>query len=524
MKRQYIIYLLVLLITIGIYSCSKSELEKYYADPDETSTATPENFFSGLLYSGKDYVMPQYWKLFVVELPHMGHYTQALGYINANKQYVPSSSAFSDRWSAFYTGPMAQFRQFEYLYNQLTESEKTEKRIFYIASSIFFFDQSAQMVDMFGDIPWSEAGKLRDNSGDLSASLPAYDAQESIYTAILDGLKSFADEFNTMTVSSYVSGVFAKKDMFNGGSVTLWQKYCNSLRLRLLMRVSGVSAFQSRATGEITQILNSPATYPVVDSNSENTQMDAGSPDLLTDGLQGALEDWSTSNLAPKAVIDIMVNNTDPRLPVMFSPNKNGVYAGVDPTMSGGDQETLLGSSLYARYDSTTFSRNKYFPGLVMTASEVSFLKAEAFQKGYASGTAKDAYESGIRQSIALYFAINNLSQWSSKIILTAPDEAVITGYLSATDISWDSNSDKMNLIATQKWLHLGIVQLPQTWAEYRRLNLPSLSFLTDNSNTQTLPPSRVPYPDSEKTLNADNYKTVEADDGLNVKIFWDVD
>jgi len=208
----------------------------------------------------------------------------------------------------------------------------------------------------------------------------------------------------------------------------------------------------------------------------------------------------------------------------MFSPNSAGVYTGVDPVMSGGDQETLLGSGSYARYDSTTFSRNQYFPGLVMTASEVSFLKAEAYQKGYASGTAKDAYESGIRQSIALYFAINNLSQWSSKVILNAPKDSVVNIYLSATDISWDSNTDKMSLIATQKWLHLGIVQLPQTWAEYRRLNLPSLSFLTDNSSTQTLPPSRVPYPDSEKTLNTDNYEAVEVDDGLNVKIFWDVD
>ena len=80
-----------------------------------------------------------------------------------------------------------------------------------------------------------------------------------------------------------------------------------------------------------------------------------------------------------------------------------------------------------------------------------------------------------------------------------------------------------MKLIGEQKWINTGLGQMPQTWAEYRRLDYPELEFLPDNSSEQTMPPSRWLYPQSEHELNGANYSQVAGKDDLNTKIFWDV-
>jgi len=522
-----IIFPILLVAGILMIGCDKSKLEDIYPDPSKTSEATVENFFAGVLQSANDYVMPWYWRFFVVESPSMGHYTQVLGWVNSEKQYIPDASALNDRWTSFYTGPMSQYRELQRLYNNLSEKDKADKRIFYLAATIFFYDQTEQIADNWGNIPWKDAGKLWSNSGDLTASKPKYNTGEEIYTDILDDLKAIADELNAIQVPSFYAGIFAQKDYMNDGNLLTWRIYCNSLRLRMLMRVSNVPAFQSRATSEIAAILGNPDSYPVITENSEAIMTESEGPDMFAveKGIREGFETWGTYNIAPKTIIDHMNANSDPRLPVMFDPNKNGEYLGLDPMLNSADQTGVLNDTLLARYDTATFSRNNFFPGFVITAAEVSFLKAEAYLRGLAPGgdaAAKEAYETGIRQSIELYYNINATGDFRTP--LTPPSDGDITAYLAQPGISWDAGVDKIGLIAIQKWLNTGISQMPQTWAEMRRLNKPVLSFIDDPSSEQISPPVRWPLPDSEQKLNKDNYKAVESTDNLNSKVFWDVD
>lgn len=526
MKRIVLIAMIALVTTLN--GCRQSELEELYPDPGKTSKATVENFFAGVLQAPVIYVMPYYWRFFVVESPTMGHYTQVLGWVNSEKQYIPDASALNDRWTNFYTGPMAQYRELQKLYEESSEVDKADKRIFMLAATIFFYDQTQQIVDMWGDIPWSEAGKLKTNLGDLNKSLPKYDKGEDIYTAMLDDLKNIADELAEINVPTFYQNVFSSKDFLNDGNLLLWKKYCNSLRLRMLMRVSGVPAFQSRVQSEVAAILGNPSKYPVVDNNNENIMIDAKAPNLTTYDnpnshwrIVDGFETWGMYNLAPKAIIDHMVANGDPRLPAMFDPNSDGDYVGLDPLENSADQNTKISNGLIARYDTATFSRNNFFPGWVITAAEVSFLKAEAYFK-YSLGDAKAAYETGVKQSIELYYKINSTGTFRAP--LASPDPADIDAYLQQPAVSWDANADKLNLIGTQKWLNTGISQMPQTWAELRRLNKPALQFMVDASSDQPNPPVRFVLPDTEKKLNSENYKAVQNTDNLNSKVFWDVD
>jgi len=524
MKKIFLTIILLAVFVVSFNSCKKSELERIYPDPSKTSTATIENFMTGVFQSANDYTMPWYWKLFVVENSTMGHYTQVYGWLNANDQYLPSSAAQEDRWKAYYTGVMWQYREMQRLYNLATPQEQSEKRIFMIAATIFFYDQSEQIVDTWGDIPWSKAGMLKTNNGDLTASLASYDKAEDIYTSMLDDLKKIATELNSIQVSSVYQGVFANKDYINDGDITAWKKYCNSLRLRMLTRVSGASAFSARAASEISEILGNSSTYPIVENNDENIDLDCKAPDLTSNkdqNIQNGLETWGTQNYAPKAMCDFMNANSDPRTVVFFDPNKNGDYLGIDPMANSATQEDFVNDALVARWDSATFSRNDNVPGLLITAAEVSLIKAEAFSKGWASGDAKAAYEAGVTQSIELFYYINSMGGFRDP--LTAPTASEIDAYLAKPGVSWSDNTDKMNLIGTQKWINFNILQMPQGWAEVRRIKKPVLNFLPDNSSPLTLPPTRFTYVSGEKTLNSANYAAVEGEDTYTTKLFWDV-
>lgn len=523
MKKRIYIALMVFASAAMIFnSCKKSELEELYPDPGKSSTATVENYLTGLMASANEVVLPWYWRFFVVEQPTMGHYTQTMGWLNGKDQYIPPAQAMDWRWEQYYNNVMTNYRVMEVLYGNLTESAQAEYRIFMLAAKIFFYDQTQQMVDLFGSIPWSEAGKIR-QIGNLDEALPKYDDGKEIYDAMIADLASIADELSEIQVPTFYAGLFKAKDFMNNGNVVLWQKYCNSLRLRMLLRVSDVEA---DAGTKIAAILSNPSKYPVIEGNADAIMHDAGGPDMYattsskTGGIRQAMETWGQYDIAPYAVVKYMVDNNDPRLNAMFDPNKNGDFVGLDPLLDATVQNTKLSENMVSRYDTSSFTRNNLFPGFIITAAEVSFMKAEAYQRGWAAGDAKAAYEKGVEQSVELYFNINGTGDYRAP--LAKPTAGDITAYLNKPAVKWDGNADKLGLIATQKWLNTGLAQLPQTWAECRRFDKPVFTFPADPTSQQAAPPVRWLYPQTEKDLNGANYAAVKSQDDLNVKIFWD--
>ncbi|HYC84976.1 MAG TPA: SusD/RagB family nutrient-binding outer membrane lipoprotein, partial [Chryseosolibacter sp.] len=456
-------------------------------------------------------------------------YTQAVGWVNANSQYVPGAGLVSNRWDNYYNF-LAQYREFEKIYNKQSQDDQELRRIFMIAATIYLYDHTQKVVDLHGDIPFSEAGMLSVNGGDYEASLPKYDPAETIYSTMLDNLKAFADELNGIEITSAIQKGFKTQDIINNGDLGRWQAYCNSLRLRMLMRVSESPAFQSRANSEIQTIIANPSDYPLVTDNADNIQIEVF--DLNTainaKGFRAGLEDWQ-GNLAGKAMIDQMVSTDDPRLRVIFEPGPNaaGVYTGLDPTLDGSDQQELADGGTIAIYNRSTFSRNEYFPGMLISAAEVNLLLAEYHLRTGNDALAKTAYNNAIEQSILQYYAIRSVSNDNTAGAVDPVEDAEIALYQNDGAVAWDlalNANAKLELIATQKWLHFNVVQSLEGWAEQRRLGLPALDFWVDESNAQELPPNRWLYAPSENTYNTINYDAVRAKDNLATRIFWDVD
>lgn len=523
MKKVF--FILTIILAAGFTACKKSDFSESYADPSKISTTTVEKQFAGFLVTNREYVLPSYWNYFVILRTTLTHYTQAVGWVNSISQYVPGAASITDRWNNYYNF-LAQYREFENVFSKLSGEDQAARRIYVIAATIYLYDHTQKVVDLHGDIPFSEAGMMSANGGNYSISLPAYDNAEAIYTKMLDDLKAFADELNSITVPAGIQTGFKNQDIVNKGDITLWKKYCNSLRLRLLTRVSGAASFQSRATTEIAQILATPASYPVVSANTENIQIAV--KDLNTDinskGFRSGLEDWD-GNLAGKAMIDHMNTNADPRLRAMFEPGANAgtVYTGLDPMLNSATQTTLVAGGTIARYNRSTLSRNEFFPGILINAAEVNFLAAEAYLNAGNDAAAKTAYEDGIKKSVEYYYWLRTLSNDNTAPALAATNDAEVQAYINSAAVTWSGTAaDKLKLIATQKWIHYSVIQLPESWAEIRRLDAPVFSFEVDNSNVQTLPPYRWVYAGSELTYNTENYEAVRAKDNLTNKIFWD--
>lgn len=528
MKIKHII--LGLLLGGTVAGCQISEFEDNYTDPARVSETSVEKQFTGFLMANRDFVLPSYGNYFINLRITMNRFTHSIGWVNGENQYVPGSAAIGDRWNNYY-GFLHQYRELVKVYAALTPEQQQEYRVFIIAATTYLYDHTQKIVDLHGDIPWSEAGMLSTNGGNYSISFPAYDTAESIYTKMLDDLAGFADELRALTVRPAVKVGFDTQDLINRGDIDQWVKYINSLRIRLLTRVSGTSTFGARANTEIASILANPTNYPIVATNEDNVNFRIHTLGTLigATSFQDGLEDWN-GNVAGKYILDHMLDNGDPRLTYLFEPglqSEDGEFVSMDPLLNASAQNLLLGTGTLAIYNRSTVSRNQYFPGVLINATQINLYIAEYYLKQGQDAQAREHYELAIRQSVEYYQELRSLSNNGISGDPIEPTEASIQDYLVADEVSWDKASttaEKTRLIARQKWVHFNVIQANENWAEFRRVDVLGLAFWPDDSNQQSLPPNRWIYPGSEQTYNPENYARVQPNDNLNARIFWDVD
>jgi len=163
---------------------------------------------------------------------------------------------------------------------------------------------------------------------------------------------------------------------------------------------------------------------------------------------------------------------------------------------------------------------------MLINAAEVNYFLAEYYLNAGNDALAKAAYENGINQSIDFYYWVRTISNDNTAGPLTPTSASEKNVYLASSGVSWagaTTTAEKLNRIAIQKWINSNVLQPVENWSEIRRLKLPALSFVSDNSGLASLPPNRWVLPSNEITYNSANYQAVAANDKLSTKIFWDV-
>ena len=344
------------------------------------------------------------------------------------------------------------------------------------------------LTDCFGSVPFSQASQSED--GILH---PVYDSQESIYTKILDDL----DLANTL-YDHTIGMSYAGTDILYNNNAKLWQKFTNSLRLRLLLRVSDV---RPTAYQEMKEMIENPTKYPVFEQLSDAAV-------LNITGVAPNLSPWSRqldfSNQHSVAEFFMKTLNSleDPRRPIYVTQahNKDGDAIGYKGIPAGYDFDSQFDFS-----PSYMNNQQVVAPMIIpiLTYAEVEFIKAELAQKKYIQDNAEAHYKNGVKAAIQL---------WTK----TAISEDYFNNPLAAYD-------GTLERIMLQKYLALYFTDFQQ-WSEYRRTGYPVLPTTSSMQNGGKMP-SRLMYPAIQGTYNPINYEKASQDMGgnsSNTKVWWD--
>ncbi len=143
--------------------------------------------------------------------------------------------------------------------------------------------------------------------------------------------------------------------------------------------------------------------------------------------------------------------------------------------------------------------------GVIMEASEMMFLLAEARQKGWISaGTVKDYYENGIRLSFERW-QIQDGTKPASHI---GSDKIVdnFSAYYAKPDVALDGSAADLDKIALQKWLSMLMTNHTEAYTDYRRTGKPAFIGKIVSSFSTYEYPMRYLYPLDESSNNKEQY------------------
>ncbi len=383
------------------------------------------------------------------------------------------------------------------------------------------------LTDTYGDVPYSEA-----NQGKTGLVEPAFDRQQDIYQSLLEKL----DEANTLLASG--NPIVGESDPIYHGDISLWRKLCNSLHLRLLLRISGKSEVASLVIAKIQQIAGNPGNYPVFTSNAESAVLMWNGTTVTTDPFTNpyvvALReiDFPIPGLCNFFILKL-TGWQDPRLDISttygngtrnrlgIAPGAEG-FVGIESGYAAGAGETK--QSYFYSFGNSDFSLHKspLAGGVIMGYAELQFIWAEAAAKGWISTSSAETY---------YYTGIANAINYWVPDFTTDINSTEFTNYIAgAGGTEWDDSlpldaatgDSKMERILLQKYYSLFLNDFQQ-WFEYRRTGHPILPKGAGLRNNGRMP-ARLYYPIYVQAANSTNYRKVVEEiggDNINTLVWW---
>jgi hypothetical protein len=347
----------------------------------------------------------------------------------------------------------------------------------------------SQLTDLFGPVPMTEASR-----GEEGKFYPAFDNQQFIYETILAELEQANELYNLDESMIYADDILFKND------ISKWQKFTNSLHLRLLLRISNrpeVNAFEKLET-----MISNPAKYPVFMSNEESAILEVTGEEPNRSPWSRP-QDFRLNTAIAEFFIDNLNQLEDPRRPVIATEARdlNGDLIGYKGIPSGYD-----GPDSQFDYTASTFNIEQVSEPmqiLLLTYAEVEFIKAEVALV-QSTGSAEEHYENGVEAAMEM---------WGAELSGTYFDNPLA---------QFDGTLERIML---QKYYALYFTDYQQ-WFEYRRTGFPVLPTTPAMENNRIMP-SRFTYPDNVQINNHENYQEAVrmiGTDDINTKVWWDVD
>ncbi|MDD4848440.1 MAG: SusD/RagB family nutrient-binding outer membrane lipoprotein [Bacteroidales bacterium] len=413
-----------------------------------------------------------------------------------------------------------------------------------------------KMTDIFGDIPYFEAGKIWLEASNNSYRQPQFDSQEDIYKSILEELVWARDILNsgkTVTDNNHEFYTF-ENDALLYNNYARWGKFANALILRHGLRMYDKDPNYAKPILE--EAFNKPelAAY-------EDICMWPRQQNWINEGANWSFREHNNLRMgvtAWQSVADTNFSNVfvdgifDYRAYIFYdTKNKDdnhpkGTWV---PYPQIKDENTPAeGGSPYAQSRKNNFwfkpscnfspfnyylvsDNEDYIPEILFTTADVNFIKAEIIAKGIVSGSLMEIDQmltNGIKNSCYFWNQMpDNCTKWTENQEAYAAiigDNVDTKAQFMASNImnhylqinGWNIPQEKyIDYIVEQRWLNY-FRQPWEAWALARR------TFRTPTTtNHAKLTSYRMTIPPSEVTYNSANYQSHYSSDLKSTPVWW---
>ncbi|MDN5202117.1 SusD/RagB family nutrient-binding outer membrane lipoprotein [Fulvivirgaceae bacterium BMA10] len=525
MKNRFFSAALIVLLLIGP-ACSNEDLLDLNVNPN----ASNEIDLRFLLASGMmEMAGTRYesWRANLIYSSTMIQHNASLAGYWVGDKYLYNAGYSASQWERYYPNVLESITHVMDKTADVPESANLNAM-----ATIARCFALHRLTDLYGAIPYGEAGRGLEGQ---EFWFPAYETQEQVYTSLIADLKAAR---GALSAGGDDVGI---QDVLFEGDVVKWQRFANSLLVRIGMRMSGVDNATARSTVE-EAVAHSAGVFTSNADNAMIVHSDAGginrngNSEVFRAGNGG-----ENNNARPsETFIDWMQNGNDPRLMII----SGGTGDSQDPTTWDTDPANQIG--LPNGYDNNTilpkavadgvvaneadFNVNLYSflnpllydyddPTFFITHAEVSLALAEATLNGWNVGgsSAEELFEAGVRS------AISNWESYDASLAVSSTD---VDTYIAGLGFGGASAADQERMIGEQYWAATYFNHY-ESYANWRRTGFPALVPTNYSGNlTSGQIPRRLRYPEGEISGNPESYAAAIAAQGPDeymTKLWWDV-
>lgn len=495
--KRYLALICVFAAALG--GCRKDflSLEK---NPNVPSVASPNLLLAGALRQTADVVNGGINLNYAQYACYMGYISYSTSYqTNNSLELYGFTTSDYNVWTPLYLNLSN--------YNALTAANAGP---YYaaIAKIMTAYNYEA-LVDNYNNVPYTSALK---GTGVLN---PTYDNGSAIYDDLMKQLDAAIVLINAAPATAINPG---SADIMFGGTMTSWVKFANTLKLKLAIRQSNLTAKAAalQTAVQATQAMGYLDGTTGASVNPGYTNIDANggqqSPIWLdygyTQGMAG--QSGNARYQAGSAAVNYFLTHNDTARAVQLY---QAYYAATDVSKA----HPYFVSTYFGDRNPPAGSVSKLGPGIlksatmnaqILSSAEALFLQSEGVAEGLITGNAATLYNAGITADFI-------------DIGLTAAQAATYYGQMSVAYPTGGTLEDQKKAIITQKWAALDIYGAFEAYNEQRRTGYPVIPLSKTKGANAPNQVTRIYYPFVEYSTNA---KNVAAQGTINIftsKIFW---
>lgn len=432
--KKISIYMLIVTMLFGAISCE--EKLDINTDPLAATSADPGTLFPFIMTA---YQTRKETELGTRIMDVSQHFSACF---NSPRAGITTSFLTGNTWFMYYSLMLGNLDLLEQDARAAGEVRNNVTAISVILKALAFYELSV----IWGDVPFTEAL----NGAEFPA--PNFDSMETVLKGTVDML----DEAVALIAAIPAEGAFpiGSEDFIYGGNTDLWERFANSLQLRILMIIRNQEP--GYANPRITDVLSRPlitdlshvASFPWSNTvGGQNSFADLnntffGTPDNEVVGVYAA----------SPVLRDLLVDNNDPRLDIFITDINGGDDYDTPPFGSfsfGAFGAVISGNCI--RFD---------YPSVWFTPAETFFYRAELALDGDVAGDVDALTQQGV--TLALEY-------WGGAIdgATATIDPADITAFAGGfTGVTRDQLYEQMYLETFMRpivsWNHVRRTRVPE--------------------------------------------------------------